>query len=70
MAKSEFGNSMTMKAKLSGVVTTPYMMALRKHLKPGPRWNWHLALRPGREAVAFGVETLELVRIHEPGQGH
>ena len=68
MAKSEFGNSM--KAKLSGAVTAPYMTALRKHLKPGPRSNWQLALRPGREAVAPGVETLELVPIHEPGQGH
>ncbi|HEV2455476.1 MAG TPA: histidine kinase [Verrucomicrobiae bacterium] len=42
-----------------------YVTALRKHLKRGPRESLQPALRLGREAVALGLETLELARIHE-----
>jgi two-component system sensor histidine kinase DegS len=53
-----------MKQKLIGL-SQRYVTALRKHLKPGPRANLQPALRLGREAVALGLETLELARIHE-----
>ncbi|HVU08987.1 MAG TPA: histidine kinase [Verrucomicrobiae bacterium] len=42
-----------------------YVAALEKHLKQGPNANLQPALRMGREAVALGLETLELARIHE-----
>jgi signal transduction histidine kinase len=42
-----------------------YVTALRKHLKQGPQSSLQPALKLGRQAVAFGVETLELARIHE-----
>jgi signal transduction histidine kinase len=42
-----------------------YQAALRKHLKQGPRASLQPALRLGREAVALGLETLELARVHE-----
>jgi signal transduction histidine kinase len=42
-----------------------YLAALRKHLKPGVRANLLPALKLGRQAVALGLETLELARIHE-----
>ena len=42
-----------------------YVGALRQHLKQGPRASLRPALGLGRRAVALGVETLELARIHE-----
>jgi signal transduction histidine kinase len=42
-----------------------YVVALRKHLKQGPRASLRPALGLGRRAVTFGMETLELARIHE-----
>jgi len=42
-----------------------YVVALRKHLKQGPRASMQPALRLGRQTVALGLETLELARIHE-----
>jgi signal transduction histidine kinase len=42
-----------------------YATALRKHLKGGPHDSLQLALALGRQAVALGLETLELARIHE-----
>jgi signal transduction histidine kinase len=42
-----------------------YVAALRKHLQPGHNGNLQPALRLGRQAVALGLETLELARIHE-----
>jgi signal transduction histidine kinase len=42
-----------------------YVMALRKYLKPGPRASLQPALKLGHQAVALGLETLELARIHE-----
>jgi len=38
---------------------------LRTHLKPGSRKRLQPALGLGRQAVALGLETLELARIHE-----
>ena len=42
-----------------------YVTALRKHLKRGPSATLQPALGLGRQAVALGLETLELARIHE-----
>src|SRR5471030_2434872 len=42
-----------------------YVTALEKHLKQGPGASLQPALKLGREAVALGLETLELARIHE-----
>ena len=42
-----------------------YVAALRTHLRPGTGADLQPALRLGRQAVALGLETLELARIHE-----
>jgi len=42
-----------------------YVTALRAHLQPGARVSVLPALKLGRQAVALGVETLELARMHE-----
>ena len=42
-----------------------YVTALRTHLQPGARASLQPALALGRQAVALGVETLELARMHE-----
>jgi signal transduction histidine kinase len=42
-----------------------YLAALRKHLKAGPKASSQPAIRLGRQAVALGLETLHLARIHE-----
>lgn len=42
-----------------------YQAALRKHLKQGPRASLSSARGLGRQAVAIGMETLDLARIHE-----
>lgn len=42
-----------------------YRAALRNHLKAGHGANVQPALRLGRQAVALGLETLELARMHE-----
>jgi two-component system sensor histidine kinase DegS len=53
-----------MKQELIGL-SRRYVMALRTHLKRGSRDGLHPALTLGRQAVALGLETLELARIHE-----
>jgi signal transduction histidine kinase len=53
-----------MKQKLTKL-SQRYVTALRKHLKQGRRASLQPALGLGRQAVALGVETLELARIHE-----
>jgi signal transduction histidine kinase len=53
-----------MKKKLTGL-SQQYVAALRKHLKQGPQASLQPALELGRRAVARGLETLELARIHE-----
>jgi signal transduction histidine kinase len=42
-----------------------YVTALRTYLKPGAPHGLQSAQELGRRAVALGVETLELARIHE-----
>jgi signal transduction histidine kinase len=53
-----------MKQKPNGLAQR-YVTALRNHLKAGSRASLHPALGLGRRAVALGLETLELARIHE-----
>jgi len=53
-----------MNGKLSAL-SRRYEAALRKHLKHGPRASLHLARDLGLQAVALGLETLDVVRIHE-----
>jgi signal transduction histidine kinase len=53
-----------MKQQLNGL-PEKYATALRRHLQPGPRAGFQAALGLGRLAVALGLETLELARIHE-----
>jgi signal transduction histidine kinase len=53
-----------MKQKSTGL-SRRYLTALQKHLKAGPRASLQPALGLGRRAVALGLETLELARIHE-----
>jgi signal transduction histidine kinase len=52
-----------MKPKVTGL-SQRYVTALQKHLKPGARAGLRSALRLGRQAVALGLETLELAGIH------
>ena len=42
-----------------------YATALHRHLKQGPRASLQRARGLGREAVALGLETLDVARIHE-----
>ncbi len=42
-----------------------YVTTLEKHLKQGPNASMLPALKLGRQAVALGLETLDLARIHE-----
>jgi len=42
-----------------------YATSLRKHLSPGSRARFQPAISLGRQALALGLETLELARIHE-----
>lgn len=42
-----------------------YLTALRKHLQPGAGASLGPAQGLGRQAVALGLETLDLARIHE-----
>ncbi len=53
-----------MKARQAGLAHR-YEVALRKHLEQGPVSSLRPALRLGHQAVALGLETLDLARIHE-----
>jgi signal transduction histidine kinase len=53
-----------MNVKLT-VLSQRYARTLRRHLKQGTRASLQPALRLGGQAVALGLETLELARIHE-----
>jgi signal transduction histidine kinase len=53
-----------MKQNLNGL-SQRYVTALQRQLKQGPRASLQPALGLGREAVALGLETLDLARIHE-----
>jgi signal transduction histidine kinase len=52
-----------MKRKLIGL-SQRYGASLREHLKQGPRASLRPARGLGRQAVAVGLETLDLARIH------
>jgi len=53
-----------MKQKLNAL-SQQYVMALRRHLEQGSRVGLQPAMGLGRRAVALGLETLELARMHE-----
>jgi len=53
-----------MKQKLTGL-SQRYVAALRKYLRLGPHAGLQPAQGLGRRAVALGLETLDLARIHE-----
>ena len=53
-----------MARKLNGL-SQRYVVALRKHLKQGPRTSSPPAQGLGRRAMALGLETLDLARFHE-----
>src|SRR2546425_568598 len=53
-----------MKRKLSRL-SQRYATALRDHLKQSPRASLEPARGLGRAAVALGLESLDLARIHE-----
>jgi signal transduction histidine kinase len=42
-----------------------YALALEKHLKAGPRASLQSARQLGRDALAVGLETLGIARMHE-----
>ena len=53
-----------MKTKLNDL-SRRYQAALKKHLGQGPRAGPPSADRFGRQALAIGLETLDLAKIHE-----
>lgn len=53
-----------METKLNGL-SRRYQTALRKHLEQGSRASPPSADRFGRQALAVGLETLDLAKIHE-----
>jgi len=53
-----------METKLNGL-SRRYQTALHKHLKQGARASPPSADRFGRQALAIGLETLDLARVHE-----
>ena len=53
-----------MKRKLTAL-SRRYQVALRKHLKHGSQASAEPAQRFGRQAMATGLETLDLAKIHE-----
>lgn len=53
-----------METKLTGL-SRRYQEALQKHIEQGPRASPLSADKLGRQALAIGLETLDLARIHE-----
>jgi len=53
-----------MKPKLKAL-SQRYVAALKKHLSQGPRANPGSARGLGRQAVAIGLETLDVAKIHQ-----
>jgi signal transduction histidine kinase len=53
-----------MKAELSRL-SDHYLAALRRQIKPGAKASLATAARLGHRAVALGLETLDLARIHK-----
>jgi len=54
-----------MKTKSPPSLLPGYLLALRKHLKLPPSTGLQAARRQGLRAIAAGLETLDLARIHE-----
>ena len=52
-------------AASSHPIVTTICDGVEQHLKQGPQASLQPALELGRQAVALGLETLELARIHE-----
>jgi signal transduction histidine kinase len=52
-----------MKSKLSAM-SQQYVTALKRHLKQGPQASLESARGLGRQALAIGLETLDVARIH------
>ena len=48
-----------------GALVRPYQAAMRGYLKRGPAASLQPAMKLGRQAVAMGLETLDLALIHE-----
>ena len=53
-----------METKLTGL-SRRYQVALQKHIEQGPRASPQSADGLGRQALAIGLETLDLAKIHE-----
>ena len=53
-----------METKLAGL-SRRYQAALQKHIERGPRTSPQSADGLGRRALALGLKTLDLARIHE-----
>jgi len=53
-----------MKRKLTAL-SQQYVTALKKHLGQGPRAGFRSAHGLGRQAVAIGLETLDMAKIHQ-----
>ena len=53
-----------METKLTGL-SRQYQAALQKHLEQGPRASLRSADGLGCRALAIGLETLDLAKIHE-----
>ena len=53
-----------MNAELSRL-SEQYVAGLRRHLQPDAKASLRAAIRLGRRAVALGLETLDLARVHE-----
>jgi signal transduction histidine kinase len=49
----------------SARLSQQYVATLERHLKQGPQASLAPASKLGRRALAFGLETLDLARIHE-----
>jgi signal transduction histidine kinase len=62
MAAGKFGR--IMKRKLSAF-SERYLAALRKHLKQSPRASLEPARGLGSQAVAIGLETLDVAKVHD-----
>lgn len=58
-------NSSSSIKRKSSVLARSYQAALRRYLKQEPAASLQPALRLGRQAVALGLETLDLALIHE-----
>ncbi len=58
-----------MKQKINRL-TRRYATALRKHLKQGPQASLQAARELGRQAVASGLETLDVARMHQGVLAH